>query len=126
MGAAEGLLLNLLLFAGLLLLAREFAPQQPWPRRAVIGFLLILTALYVGWRYEATLPAFAWAPAALWPWLFFAGEIALIAYEAWGWFLLRRLSNHSPQADVLEQRLRQEGRLPSVDVFVPSYSEGPE
>ena len=119
-------IINLCLAVGLLLFAREFSAQRPLLRSLGVLMMLVFTALYVGWRFNETLPKFSWRLESLWPWLFFAGEASLIAYEAWSWLVLRRLSNHSPQADIYEERMRQEPALPSVDVFVPTYSEGPE
>ena len=64
--------------------------------------------------------------ASLWPWLFFALELVVLVYELWSLFVLVRVSNHSAAADRHEQALRQATALPTVDVFVPSYSEGAE
>ena len=85
-----------------------------------------LTLAYVVWRRHDTLPDFAWTPAALWPWLFFAFEMVVTAYEVWSLCVLARLTDHSPEADVHERRLRASADLPTVDVFMPTYNEGPE
>jgi cellulose synthase (UDP-forming) len=126
MGPFEGLLFNLLLAAGLLLLVRDQSTKQLWPRQCAIALMLALTFVYVMWRLDVTLPSFAWTPRSVWPWLFFGCEAAQIGYEVWSWIVLLQQSNHSPTADVYERRLRRETALPSVDVFIPTYSEGPE
>ena len=66
------------------------------------------------------------APSALWPWAFFGGEAFVIAYEVWGLLVLIRFTDHSPQADAYERELRRRPGLPTVDVFIPTFSEGPD
>ena len=82
-----------------------------------------LTMVYVVWRYQETLPVFAWTPAALWCWFFFAFEMFATAYEVWTLFVLTRLTNHSPTADLHERRPACGLQLPTIDVFIPTYSE---
>ncbi len=85
-----------------------------------------LTVAYVVWRAGWTLPDFAWTPTALWPWLFFSCEMLVTVYEVWSLCVLAHVTDHSPQADVYERRLRCEEDLPTVDVFIPTYNEGAE
>ena len=52
--------------------------------------------------------------------------MVVTVYEVWSLCVLARVTDHSPQADVYERRLRDEQDLPTVDVFVPTYNEGAE
>jgi cellulose synthase (UDP-forming) len=124
MTIAEVLGVNLLLAAGLVLFIREAPARGTWARVAMIVVMNALTLAYVVWRLTDTLPDFAWTPAALWPWLFFACEMLVTAYEVWSLSVLARLTDHSPEADDHERRLRRAPDLPTVDVFVPTYNEG--
>ncbi|MBY0230288.1 MAG: cellulose synthase catalytic subunit [Gemmataceae bacterium] len=119
----EAVLVNLLLLAGLCLFAWEAPARRTWARLAAVSLLLGLTGWYALWRWQQTLPGLEWTFAPLWPWSFFAAEMAVTAYEAWSFFVLVRLTDHSPRADLHESRLRQEPALPSVDVFIPTYNE---
>jgi cellulose synthase (UDP-forming) len=124
MFVAEALWINLLLAAGLVLFMWEAPSRRGWPRLAMILVMNGITCVYVGWRVNWTLPDFAWTPAALWPWLFFACEMVAILYETWSLSVLLRVTDHSPEADRHERRLRREENLPTVDVFIPTFNEG--
>ncbi len=126
MSVSEALWVNLVLAAGLLLLVWERAPRRGWTRLAAVVVMNSLTLVYVVWRVNWTLPDFAWTPAALWPWLFFGCEMIVTAYEVWSLCVLTRVTDHSAEADAHERRLRRRKHLPTVDVFVPTYSEGEE
>jgi len=133
MFAREALVINVLLAVGLILLFYEAPGRRRWaaPRNPAIrlGAILLVNCLsccYIAWRFQHTLPEFEATPAACWAWLFFACEAATIAYELWSLCVLIRVTNHSPEADRYEQELRRRPDLPTVDVFIPTYSEGPE
>ena len=119
----EAVLVNLLLLAGLVLFVWEAPARAPWARLAAVITLTTLTFWYAAWRWNNTLPGLAWTFSSLWPWFFFAAEMAVTAFEAWSFFVLVRLTDHSPQADLYEAELRRERALPTVDVFIPTYNE---
>lgn len=124
--STEALFVNGLLLVGLLLFVRDVRPDRTWARLAAVLLLNGLAGWYAWWRWECTLPEFRWSFTSLWPWSFFAAEMAVGVYEAWAYFVLVRLTDHSPRADEYERRLRAEDDLPTVDVLIPTYSEGRE
>ncbi len=117
---------NLLLVAGLLLWTRSASARQRPARLLAVLLLQGFACAYAYWRYQWTLPTFDWTVSAVWPWAFFSYEMLVLTYEVWSMGVLAGLSNHSPAADLLERRLRQTSDLPTVDVFIPTYSEGGE
>jgi cellulose synthase (UDP-forming) len=100
--------------------------SQRWLRLAVFGIVWFFVARYLHWRVSETiLPASgAWYEIA-WVWLCFVIEVfayfdALVLYLC---FL--RTSDRRGEADAHEARLRSAPAetLPSVDVYIPTYSE---
>jgi cellulose synthase (UDP-forming) len=124
--STDAVVINLLLTLGLGLFVLDAPVRQAWARWTAILLMGVLTCCYAAWRYDETLPAFGWSAALLWPWIFFSSEMFVILYELWSLFVLSGVSDHSPEADVYERRLRQMANLPTVDVFIPTYSEGVE
>ena len=124
--SGEPLVLALALGGGLALLAFDAPTRNTRVRLAAVLFLHALTAGYLVWRWTVTLPALSGAAAHLWVWTFFAAELVAITYEVWSLSVLVRLTDHSPEADRHEKVLRASARLPTVDVFVPTYSENAE
>ena len=122
----EPLMLALALGGGLALLASDAPARNTRARLVAVLFLHALTAGYLAWRWTVTLPGFSGAAANLWVWAFFAAEAVAIAYEVWSLSVLVRLTNHSAEADRHERVLRASPSLPTVDVFVPTYSENAE
>lgn len=122
--STEAVAVNLLLVLGLALFVMDAPVHRLWARLCATTLMAALTLGYVAWRWEATVPALQPTPRALWPWFFFAMELIVLVYELWSLFVLVRVSNHSAAADVHERALRESSALPTVDVFIPSYSEG--
>ncbi|MCC7252963.1 glycosyltransferase [Hyphomicrobium sp.] len=95
-------------------------------RLLIFGFVWLIVARYLIWRVTVTvLPASGTWYEVAWIWLCFAIEMfalfdALILYLC---FL--RTSDRRDEADAHEARLRGEApeQLPSVDVYIPTYSE---
>ena len=123
MFAREALFLNVFLLVALVLFVWDRPANRTWTRLAAVLLLNALTLWYAVWRCTCTVPAFDWTFAAIWPWVFVSFEMAVLVYEAWTLFVLVRLTDHSPQADLYERELRREPSLPTVDVFVPTYNE---
>lgn len=117
----------LMLVIGVLYVAGPLLDMsRRWMRIAVFGFVWLFVARYLYWRVSETiLPATgAWYEIA-WVWLCFAIEIfayfdAMVLYLC---FL--RTSDRRKEADAHEARLRGQpaDTLPSVDVYIPTYSE---
>ena len=123
---ATEFLLCFLLVVGLVLYVAETPVRHPRGRLAAVLLVEGLIFTYVVWRFQHTLPPLAATPAALWSWGFFACEMVAVVYEMWSLGVLSRIADHSAAADNYERRLRGRADLPTVDVLVPSYSEGPE
>ena len=118
--------LNLILMIGLILFITDIAPRSTPARLGAVMILLTLTGIYLPWRVSETLPPWNDSPEVAWQYLFFGCEFVAIVYEAWTLCVLIRLTNHSPEADVHESRLRRMTNLPTVDVFIPTYNEKEE
>ena len=84
--------------------------RRDWPARAIAALALILGVRYLVWRVDSTMSA-VWLPLTL---ALFAGELYALFSLAGFTFTTWRLrpANRIPPA-----------RLPSVDVFVPTYDE---
>ncbi len=119
----EALFVNVSLLVALVLFIWDRPANGTWTRLAAVLFLNALTSCYAVWRCAYTLPEFGSSFASLWPWVFVTFEMAILVYEAWALFVLVRLTDHSPQADLYQRDLRREPTLPTVDVFIPSYNE---
>ena len=126
MTAAEILLFCMLLTLGLGLFVAEAPARRRWARVSAILLVNLLIAAYVVWRFNWTLPSVDGTVSNLWPWIFFAFEMIAVLYEMWSLFVLCRITDHTAEADQHQQRLWGSSSLPTVDVLIPSYSEGPE
>ena len=103
----------------------EAPVRRRWARLAMIFVMTGLTFVYVLWRFNRTLPGFAWTPAAV------AVVVLRVRDDS---DALRGVepchprSRHRPfagsRAAYEPSPLRQEDNMPTVDVFVPTYSEG--
>jgi cellulose synthase (UDP-forming) len=97
---------------------------QSWMRLLVFGTVWLIVARYLGWRiFETMLPASgAWYEVA-WVWLCFAVEMFAL-FDAFILYLcFLRTTDRRQEADAHEARLRGTQDLPSVDVYIPTYSE---
>jgi cellulose synthase (UDP-forming) len=102
--------------------------RRGWCRDLAVGGLWTTTLLYA-WQRFAVLPAFDPCRVdSYWQWSFACTEGLALLYEVWSFFVIRRMSDHSREADQAEaavNRLPAE-RLPSVAVFIPTCGEPPE
>ncbi len=95
---------------------------QPWSRCLVVGILLALLGRYLVWRCLSTLNLATPLEGSL--------SLGLLAMELFGLttsiiqlVLLLWVRDRRPQADQLEQSVRQGHYQPWVDVFIPTYDE---
>ena len=109
-----------LAWAGSLLLLFDQPPD--WLRLPVGLVFLFLQASYLGFRLVATLSFDTW-PDAVVSVLFFLSETFIHFRIALGNLSLLRLTDRSSQADESQAVVRAGEYLPTVDVFVPTYSE---
>ena len=107
-------------WAGTLLLAFNKPPN--WLRLPVGAVFLLLQTGYLAFRLVATL-CLDTVPNAVFSILFFLSELFIHLRIALGNLSLLRLTDRSAQADESAQTVRDGDYLPTVDVFVPTYSE---
>jgi cellulose synthase (UDP-forming) len=116
-----------LLVLGLVYIAGPLLPMtRPWARAVVVAFVGLILLRYVTWRVVDTV----WPATGTWyevGWIWFCLAIELLALADVSILLLTflRTSNRTPEADRHERVLRAAPakKLPSVDVFIPTYNE---
>lgn len=112
---------------GFFVLLRLTARPEHAPARLLVsGLILALLAYYVMWRFTATVLPLDTSGPSLWILFCFAVEAAILAETAIFVIMLARASDRGPAADAHEARVRAmpPERLPSVDVFIPTFNEG--
>jgi cellulose synthase (UDP-forming) len=107
------------------------APLLPrrwvWARILVALAALLTGVRYLVWRWEETVwPADLASAEGAWYLVVYAVEALSFSSAAIFYVTLTRISDRSAEASRHEDRLRQLplGRLPSVDVLIPTYNEG--
>jgi cellulose synthase (UDP-forming) len=110
----------MLAWAGSLLLLYDRPPD--WLRLPVGFVFLLLQVGYLAFRLVSTLSLDTW-PDAVVSVLFFLSETFIHLRIALGNLSLLRLTDRSAQADESQRAVRAGEYLPTVDVFVPTYSE---
>jgi len=99
---------------------------RSWARWLIFAVVWLVGAWYLHWRLFATmLPATgAWYEIG-WLWLVFAIELLAIADQLILYVTFLRTTDRSAEADRHEARMRAlpPERLPSVDVYIPTYNE---
>jgi cellulose synthase (UDP-forming) len=123
-------------FAACVLLAGFYlgiAPVLPrrrtWARVFVVAVALAMAVRYLAWRWLESMPARDWiSPQGLWSLGIYLLEVLAFLNYSVLFLTLCRWASRSGEADVYEAELRKlpVERLPSVDVFIPTYNEGPE
>jgi cellulose synthase (UDP-forming) len=107
-------------WAGVLLLLFQRPPD--WLRLPVGAVFLFLQVAYLAFRLVATL-SLDTVPNAVFSILFFLSELFVHVRIALGNLSLLRLTDRSAQADESTRIVRTRECLPTVDVFLPTYSE---
>jgi cellulose synthase (UDP-forming) len=97
--------------------------SAPWPRRMVLGLLLVLMARYLLWRTTSTLnfadPLTTGFSLGLW-----AAELLVLGNTVIQIVLAFNLgSDRTVQADRLSRDVLTGDYQPSVDVLIPTYNE---
>jgi cellulose synthase/poly-beta-1,6-N-acetylglucosamine synthase-like glycosyltransferase len=119
-----------MLLAGLYLCVAPCLPRQrTWARVLIIAIAMAVSIRYLVWRlFETVLPADLWSAAGAWYVCVYAIEVISFVNYSIFFLMLSRWSNRSSQADRYEKALRRRpvDELPSVDVFIPTYNEGPD
>jgi cellulose synthase (UDP-forming) len=110
----------------LYLLAPMLPLARPWARAVVFASVWLVVGRYQHWRlFDTVLPAQGQWYEVAWVWFCYAIEAlsmldAMILYVT---FL--RTTDRRAEANALEARLRATApeRLPSIDIFIPTYNE---
>ncbi len=105
--------------AGMLLL---FHKPPNWLRGPVGAIFFALQVAYLSFRLVATL-SLDTVPNAVCSILFFLSEVFIHARIALGNLSLLRLTDRSKQADESARAVQSGEYIPTVDVFLPTYSE---
>ncbi len=100
--------------------------EKSWARLTVFALVWLVVGRYLAWRLTVTVwPAQgAWYEVG-WIWFCFAIELFAIVDAMVLYLIFLRRTDRRAEADRHEAALRSElpHRLPSVDVFIPSYNE---
>jgi len=108
------------------LLGSSLPLSQTWARLTVFASVWLIIARYLDWRlFSTVLPAQgAWYEIG-WVWGCFIIEILALADALFLYIAFLRTSDRRAEADRHEARLRSlpTATLPSVDVYIPTYTE---
>lgn len=108
-------------------------PRSNWRRLLLVGTIFIFGLRYLWWRLE-TFPwtSDQWSAEWIWWVVVLAIELAVILEVTLFLLSVGWLTDRRNQADIAEAELRERyavqgiDAIPSVDVFITSYNEGPE
>ena len=121
--------LSMLLAGFYLCLAPLLPRRKTWARVLVVVICLAVAVRYLAWRLMQTiLPAELNSGEGIWYLYIYVVELfAFINYSIF-YLMLSRWVDRSGEADRHEAEMRQRPleQLPSVDVFIPTYNEGPD
>ncbi|MGU7772773.1 glycosyltransferase [Burkholderia sp. MR1-5-21] len=90
------------------------------------GVAATLLLTYMVWRVTQTLPDPRMDFPSVWAHVFFGFECIALLYTLISIVVLTRTSDHTPDADAGEARLRRAAKVPRVDIFIATYNEGLE
>lgn len=119
----SALLASLSLLLGLALLLPLLPSRHPIARLAVAGLVAVFNIRYISWRYSDTLPLLDLTFNSVLGWAFFCFEWLAVISATLHILLLISPSDRTREADAAEAKLRRAPTVPSVDVFIPTYSE---
>ncbi|RBP51183.1 glycosyltransferase family 2 protein [Arenicella xantha] len=118
-----GVLANLLMLVGLLLLASSDIGKSKASKLVIACLFAFVNVKYLQWRLDETLPAYELSFQSMWMWFFFVTEaLAAIALN-WHFFIMVAPTNRSPEADQWEKILKSSDNLDAVDVMIPTVNE---
>jgi cellulose synthase (UDP-forming) len=124
----EALVPNLLVFGSLLLIGALVPGRSTVARATAVVVVTAVTARYLWWRWNTTLPEEWGTLQGIYILACFAFELVVSADRILGLIVLSRTSDRRREADEGEAwaRARPVDLLPSVDVFIPTYNEEPD
>jgi cellulose synthase (UDP-forming) len=100
--------------------------SKGWARAAVFATVWVIVTRYLFWRlFSTVLPASGPWYQVGWVWVCFSIELAALTDGLITYIIFLRTTDRRAEADVLERSLRNmpPKRLPSVDVFIPTFNE---
>jgi cellulose synthase (UDP-forming) len=110
------------LFIGVLTVMRASPQPRVWSRRIVVGILIVLTLRYIVWRSLSTLnlvnPLNGVFSLGL-----FAFEMLMLASSTIQLFLMVNVKDRKRAADIKSAAVIDGSYNPTVDIFIPTYSE---
>ncbi|MFZ1932472.1 MAG: glycosyltransferase [Thermoguttaceae bacterium] len=120
--------LNLAVLGFFLAVVPMLPKERTWARSAVILAVLALWGRYLVWRITATAPPVLASAAGLFFVFALIVEGLMFFTMAIFFVTISRFADRSVEADRHEKRLRSLSpeQLPTVDVFIATYNEGPE
>jgi cellulose synthase (UDP-forming) len=118
-----GVLANLLLVLGLVVLYKSVHRQHRLVRLLIAILFVVVNIRYLDWRYTQTLPTFDFSLESIWMHTFYLFEALSAFLLNWHFFVLVAPTNRSEEADQWEKILRGQKDLPSVDILIPTYNE---
>ena len=112
------------LFVGL---APSLPKTRDWARTLIAAVLAAVAVRYLIWRLTDTVLAFdGTVVATAWVWAVYAIELVAFVEVAVFLLIMSRADRGRGRADAAQAALAAHGTYPSVDVFIPTFNEGPE
>lgn len=121
-----GVLANLLLVLGLVILYKSVHRQHRMVRLLIAILFVVVNLRYLNWRYTQTLPTFDFSLESIWMHTFYLFEALSAILLNWHFFVLVAPTDRSAEADRWEEILRGQKQLPDVDILIPTVNEPPE
>ncbi|MBL4674233.1 MAG: glycosyltransferase [Arenicella sp.] len=118
-----GVIANLLLLLGLVLLASSNLYHSKRAKFFIACVFAFVNAKYLLWRLDQTLPEFSLVADSLWMWGFFITEAFAAIALNWHFFIMVAPTNRSLEADQWEAILKSSTNLDAVDLFIPTANE---
>ncbi|TWH54136.1 glycosyltransferase family 2 protein [Dulcicalothrix desertica] len=110
------------LFIGVIAVMRVSPLPRTWSRRVVVGIVIILTLRYVTWRSLSTLNL-ANPLNGVFSLGLFVLEMLMLASSTIQLFLMLNVKDRKRAADIKSQAVIDGSFDPTVDIFIPTYSE---
>jgi cellulose synthase (UDP-forming) len=120
--------LNLAVLGFFLAIVPLLPKDRTWSRSLVIFVVLALWVRYLIWRWTCTAPPELMSGMGLFYFFGLAVEVVIFLSMVLFFVMLSRSTDRTGEADRYEKWLRSlpSEKLPTVDVFIPTYNEGRE
>lgn len=122
-------IVSMLLLGFYLCVMPALPKRRTWARVLLVAVALAVAVRYLVWRLVATvLPADLCTGAGIWYVIVYLIEVISFVNYSIFFLILSRWAERSTEANRREavMRARPVDELPSVDVFIPTYNEGPD